>query len=473
MEAKEPTSKVDVLVLGPTTHIGQELNRLLSGYQPYNLVTFDKIENFMAAAEGESVNPMLAIVSADKDTSGTCEWVQTAKMSYPHVPVLVLHDSNATLNFRKAIKNGANYVMHLHYDQEFISDRILQLAPVDIESEKIPMSALIAIHADDFEPATKIDFNLYVHLPSNQKTIMFRREGSTLDEKAIAKIRTSAGQRVYVKKTQLPRFFSYASQVLKIRNAPDTTSQTEKMQKVKNEIQTIMSYFLDEEDNGYEHGKKILERCEVILAELNLNKKLSSELIFQKLVAHNGQNQTIYNDCTNLCAYSTLFAKILDLDEESVKTVALAALLSTIGLAGLPAPIHMKPHNQWTTDDTQAFRHYPIDSVLMIKKKKVPLPQDVAKVIEQHREMVDGSGFPHALKGTQINRLAKIISIAWRFQSLTSLMDDRPSCTPLVAIEQILKENMTGGKMPFDGIMIQALAAFIKANSQRMGNKAA
>lgn len=465
-------NKVDVLVLGPKNFIGTEISKILNGYQPYNLVSFDSIDNLLRASETD-VNPQLALVSADKDTNGTCEWVQSTKMTYPHVPIIVLHDSSSLLNHYKAEKNGAKFIMHLFYDREFISDRILQLAPVDMDGDHIPLSALVAIHAEDFEPGTKIDFNLYVHLPSNQKTLLFRRAGSVLDDKAIAKIRTSAGQRVYVRKTQLPLFFKYATSVLKQRNQTDIVCQTEKLQKAKAEIQTIMAYFMDEEDNGYEHGKKILERCDVIINEFGLSQTMNSEQIFFKLVVHNGQEQTIYNDCVNMCAYATLFAKILDMDTAAARSAALAGLLCNIGLAYLPRDLFLKPRNMWTKEEADAYKRYPAESVTLIKKNKVPLDPDIARIIEQHREQTDGSGFPLGHKGTQIHKLAKLLSLAYRFQDLTSLHDDRTAMPPLLAIEQILKENTLNGKMPFDALMVQAIHAFIKINSQRLANNKA
>jgi HD-GYP domain-containing protein (c-di-GMP phosphodiesterase class II) len=468
--AETSENKVDVLVLGPKNLIGVEVSKILNGYQPYNLVTYNSIENLLKSSE-EEVNPQLALVSAAEDTNRTCEWVQSTKMTYPHVPIIVLHDSSAKLNHAKAEKNGARFIMHLFYDREFISDRILQLAPVDMDGDHIPLSALVAIHAEDFEPGTKIDFNLYVHLPSNQKTLMFRKAGSVLDEKAIAKIRTSQGQRVYVRKTQLPQFFKYASSVLKQRNQADVVCQTEKLQKAKNEIQTIMAYFLDEDDAGYEHGKKIIERCDAIINEFGLIQNMTSEQIFFKLVAHNGQEQTIYNDCVNLCAYATLFAKILDMDTNAARTAALAGILCTIGLANLPRELFLKPERMWNQKEKEAYTAYPADSVKLIKKNKVPLDPDIARIIEQHRERLDGSGFPFGHKGTQIHKMAKLLGVAYRFQQLTSLHGDRTALTPMLAIDQIMKENTaTPGKMPYDTIMVTAIHAFIKINTQRLLN---
>lgn len=472
MESTNTQNKVDVLILGPKNFIGVEISKILNGYQPYNLINFDTVETLMSAAETD-VNPQLALVSADKDTTSTCEWVQTTKMTYPHVPIIVLHDSSAKLNHYKAEKNGAKYIMHLFYDREFISDRILQLAPVEMDGDHIPLSALVAIHAEDFEPGTKIDFNLYVHLPSNQKTLLFRKAGSILDDKAIAKIRSSAGQRVYIRKTQLPLFFKYASGVLKQRNQTDVVCQTEKLQKAKSEIQAIMAYFLDEEDSGYEHGKQILERCDTIIKEFGLNQNLNSEQIFFKLVAHSAQPQTIYNDCVNLCAYATLFAKILDMDTNAARTAALAGILSTIGIATLPRDLFTKSQKMWTHKEFEEYKHYPTHSVTLIKKNKVPLDPDVAKIIEQHRERTDGSGFPIGSKGTQIHKLAKLLGIAFRFQQLTSLQDGQMTMTPILAIEQIVKENTTQGKIPYDTVMVTALHAFIKINNQRLANNKA
>ena len=44
----------------------------------------------------------------------------------------------------------------------------------------------------------------------------------------------------------------------------------------------------------------------------------------------------------------------------------------------------------------------------------------ITKVIEQHHERLDGSGFPHGLKGEQIVIEARIVAVAEAFVTLTS-----------------------------------------------------
>ncbi len=175
----------------------------------------------------------------------------------------------------------------------------------------------------------------------------------------------------------------------------------------------------------------------------------------------------------NLCAYSALFGRILDCNEEDIRTVALAGLLGSIGLAGVPSQVQMKSMNRWTKDEKEIYLRYPIDSVLMIKRKKVPLSVEVAKVIEQHRELLDGSGHPNSLKGTQVSRLARIVSIADKYQPMTALQDDKPNLTPLAAIERLISDNTKSPKMPFDAVMLQKLQAFFKMQAQKHTAKAA
>ena len=459
-------ARSDVLIVGPKGNLTQELSNILEGYQPYNLVQYTSIDQLLNPSD-DTINPLLIVAGAHKNAAPTNEWVQTAKMIYPHVPVIVLHDKTSSLDFKTVLKNGARHIMHITYDREFISDRILQLAPVEMHGDKIPLSALVAIHATDFEAGTKIEFNLYVHLPTSKKTILFRRAGTNLDDKAISKIRASSGQRVYVKKTDLKSFYAYARAVLKQRGEKDVVSLTERQQNAKAEIQNIMAYFLDDTDLGYDHGREILRLCEVILVELDIMGSPTPMELFRKIIAHNGQEETIYNNCINLCVYSASFAKALKLQPVEVKAIALSGLLHNIGLAGLPEGLLVKPKSQWTTDDREAYERYPLNSVLMIKTKKVPLEQEVAKGIEQHREFLDGSGFPNKHKGTQIGRLSRIVSIAQRYQSLTSLHDDRPAYSPLQAFDIIVKE-MTTGDMKYDGTLLQRLHSFIKSQTDTL-----
>ena len=44
----------------------------------------------------------------------------------------------------------------------------------------------------------------------------------------------------------------------------------------------------------------------------------------------------------------------------------------------------------------------------------------IAEIVLQHHEHYDGRGYPRGLKGTQINRFARILAVADSFDAMTS-----------------------------------------------------
>src|SRR5690606_5275246 len=117
--------------------------------------------------------PVLALIDAQDGTQVANEWVQACKMTYA-CPVIVLHSSLSPLDFNVVRKNGADEIMHLSFDREFISYMILQLAPVDMEGDQIPITSLMPVDMRDIEPGMNVNFDVYAHLPANHRSVLLR-----------------------------------------------------------------------------------------------------------------------------------------------------------------------------------------------------------------------------------------------------------------------------------------------------------
>ncbi len=64
------------------------------------------------------------------------------------------------------------------------------------------------------------------------------------------------------------------------------------------------------------------------------------------------------------------------------------------------------------------IRKHPESGYEMVKTIKLPHP--VAEVVLQHRERLDGSGYPHGLKGHGILLEAQIVAIADVVEAISS-----------------------------------------------------
>ena len=118
-----------------------------------------------------------------------------------------------------------------------------------------------------------------------------------------------------------------------------------------------------------------------------------------------------------VAACSLLLARQLGLKTHELKTVVAAALLHDIGKIKIPDAVLKKPGRLTDSEFAQIQRH-PELSVELLRGKE--FPWDVKPSILAHHERLDGSGYPHGLKGDNIPLGARIIAVADVFDALTS-----------------------------------------------------
>jgi HD-GYP domain-containing protein (c-di-GMP phosphodiesterase class II) len=439
-------ASVDVVIASQRESFFAEVQLLLKGYYLYNLHTVNEVGG--ASEELENFNPVLALIDCHGGTIAASEWIQGVKITFPDCPLIALYGVSDVLDFAVLKKNGADYVMHLNYDREFVSDMVLRLAPVDLKGTDIPISALLPIDLKDLESLEKIDFDVFIYLPSNRKSFRVRKSGGKFDQRLLEKA-AETHQRLYIKKTQLRAFFSYARNILTIRTDNAPGALTEKIYRTKELIHEIISEFLSAETSDFKAGKAIFDRCRQILTELDLIKEKTPEERIVEIARFTGYNRSIYQDAINMAVFTSNFASLLGLPSDKVEAATLAALLHNVGLAQMPNSTFGKDPKDYTEEERQEYELYPDRSVIMIKSKKVPLSPETSIAIVQHQENADGSGFPQKLPSSKIDPLAKVLRLSFRFLELTSISDDQPGKNPKAALETI-KDDAVKGKATVD-----------------------
>ena len=109
-------------------------------------------------------------------------------------------------------------------------------------------------------------------------------------------------------------------------------------------------------------------------------------------------------------------AKEFNFNEVKTKELYYAALLSDIGMFGLPDRIINTPYYELNLDDKKLIHKAPTIAEYILSNV-APL-KNVAKIIKQTRERVDGNGYPDHITDDEISIEAKIISIIVDFFKL-------------------------------------------------------
>ena len=112
---------------------------------------------------------------------------------------------------------------------------------------------------------------------------------------------------------------------------------------------------------------------------------------------------------TRVAALSVAIAKKLNFSEEKINTVKTAALLHDIGKIVIPASILTKPSILSDIEMSLIKTHSQVGYDFL---KEIDFGYPVAKIILQHHERIDGSGYPNGLKKDDIMIESEIIIVA-------------------------------------------------------------
>ncbi len=115
--------------------------------------------------------------------------------------------------------------------------------------------------------------------------------------------------------------------------------------------------------------------------------------------------------------YSLRLGREYGLSSEEMKALEFGSLLHDIGKIGVPDSILRKPA-KLTEEEWVLMREHPVHGQQILRG--IEFLQGAAKVVAQHHEQWDGSGYPNGLRGEEIDVCARIFSVADAFDAITS-----------------------------------------------------
>ncbi len=128
-----------------------------------------------------------------------------------------------------------------------------------------------------------------------------------------------------------------------------------------------------------------------------------------------------------------MIAYEMGLTEEQLETVRMAGMIHDLGKITIPSEILSKPGKICEIEFSLIKTHSQIGYDIL---KKIDFPWPISKIILQHHERIDGSGYPLGLKGEDILLESQIIAVA---DVVEAIMSHRPY-RPAKGIETALNE---------------------------------
>jgi cyclic di-GMP phosphodiesterase len=116
-------------------------------------------------------------------------------------------------------------------------------------------------------------------------------------------------------------------------------------------------------------------------------------------------------------SYSLRLGREYGLSTDQMKSLEFGALLHDIGKIGVPDSILRKPA-KLTEEEWVRMREHPLHGQQILRG--IEFLQGAAKVVAQHHEKWDGTGYPLGLHADDIDICARIFAVADAFDAITS-----------------------------------------------------
>ncbi|MFH1228236.1 MAG: PAS domain S-box protein [Planctomycetota bacterium] len=164
----------------------------------------------------------------------------------------------------------------------------------------------------------------------------------------------------------------------------------------------------------------------------------------------------------NTARLAEAIAKEMNLPEEKIECIRIAAILHDIGKISVPAEILSKP-GKLTETELDIIKIHPQSGFEILQNIEFPWP--IAQVIHQHHERLNGSGYPLGISGKDILIESKILGVA---DVVESMALERPY-RAVKGLNAALDEITNNKGLLYDSEAVDACVRLFKEKGFKLG----
>jgi len=152
---------------------------------------------------------------------------------------------------------------------------------------------------------------------------------------------------------------------------------------------------------------------------------------------------------------ASTIAREMGLSDEVVHGIFLAASIHDLGKIRVPAEILSKP-GRLSPIEYELIKCHSQTGYDIVKD--IQFPQPIARMVLQHHERMDGSGYPQGLKGEQILLEARILAVADVVEAMASHRPYRAGLGLEAALAEIIRQRGT----QLDQVVVDSCVALFR-----------
>jgi len=136
--------------------------------------------------------------------------------------------------------------------------------------------------------------------------------------------------------------------------------------------------------------------------------------------------------------FSKTLGEHMGLDDEAINDLYLGGTYHDIGKIETPQEILSKPRSLNKEEYNLVKRHPKTGYEILIDSS---LSESVKRIVLEHHERLDGSGYPNQLKGNEIHDLSKIVAVSDVVSAMRSHRPYRAALPSDVVIDELKKQS--------------------------------
>ncbi len=167
--------------------------------------------------------------------------------------------------------------------------------------------------------------------------------------------------------------------------------------------------------------------------------------------------EEIYHHALNVAMLALLLGRELKLERHQLDVIGLATLLHDIGKVEIPDRVLLKkdPH---TAAERELIKEHVAYSYKIAKNAGVdPL---VLRIISEHHENVDGSGYPRGIKAEAISVGGRVLALTNAYDNLCNPPDIASALTPNEALSLMFAKQRSKYDMAILGRFVRILGVY-------------
>ena len=163
--------------------------------------------------------------------------------------------------------------------------------------------------------------------------------------------------------------------------------------------------------------------------------------------------------CDRVSNISMLIAKTMGIGSKDLSKLEFASILHDIGKIGISSAL-LNKEGKLTKEEFEIIQQHPKIGHDILSD--VDFLYESRKILLQHHERIDGTGYPQRLKGEDIDCLARIIAVADAYDAMTS---SRPYRKIPLTKEEAIQEMIKGKGTQFDAKIIDCFVDLLATSS--------